>query len=322
MSDQIVDNTLYLDLHAILNTVHINPKTFFSTEIDPNQKLILYFISFLLAGFALLIWLNQHEKFPDIPPGLYVGEIRGIQDNDIYLLLDKKSSKDSSLVVIDGSPQIIPIAFNSMSYFDLRCCAPVEINLHGRDFFLIGTPEGDAFSGKAFEKQSRKNGFWKLRPASVSNSSEHVAEVLKLYITNDQLVTKKAALTEKVASHTMSLGRLKPLLQESQKLKDAAGGKHAEEQKILETTQEQFRKQQSVVDRLRRQVELGQRITSMGRLVALSRDSLEQDRRWFSGQLQYFPQEKDPVEISDKVKRYIALQQELKSYERRAETHE
>ena len=164
--------------------------------------------------------------------------------------------------------------------------------------------EEDSYSGKVKILQSGAIGSWQLK--KLGESSDEISASMKadlhlwLLLKSEQndVTEKLTKYVDLISSQRNEIQKLIKFITDRETLRTNADKKLNAERNELLALQNKFAQRQQEVRKLEKQVELAYRVTPMGKLVSLSRESLERDGRWIDSMLKSVPSDMD-IELTE-----------------------
>ena len=248
-----------------------------------------------------LLWRNEvRKRFPQIAAGAYLGEINGLALNarpePIGLYVERHSGNDDiSITLLDSGwePQKASLVERGVDALDSKWSLPLTISNEKGKLRFIGSPFGEGgYAGSVYDLNTGRRGSWTLKPiVNTGGSQESIGDrdLQKWMQLRGNLVEIETQITQAEARSPELRGeieRLTNLIAEGQSLRTNADKKLRDEWNELKRLRSQLSKKQSELRKARAQFDLSQRVTGMGRLVALSREALEREERWLKVNLQ------------------------------------
>ena len=249
----------------------------------------------LVVAVGYSLWSEVRERFPKLPAGSYLGAIDGIfaqdggaevrfyieaipEKEDILFLLLKAGAQPvlSAMAAPGGS------AGESEYYFPLTVrCGDIALKLTG------ALTEGGYYGGTAENLSNLVKGSWWLKP--VREASEETrrreSEVelwLAAKIQLEDLESEIVQAERRVPELKAEIEKLSDYVTEGKSLKQKADQKLAAVRGTLREAQDKLHARQEEAQQLEARIELSQRVTGMGKLVSLSRETLDRERRWLN----------------------------------------
>jgi len=277
---------------------------------------ILSVLVLALAVVSLRLWLERQERFPFLEEGEYHGAITGLFDNPRlptkFLVRKLSGAPEFQLVLLrpDWPAQIE------------RASSPGDDSSTGQDFFpLIISHDGKSiklsgvqnapgsFSGRAVDQSNGQTGSWTLsryRPKNDALSDEEQSELkswLALRGELSQIDAQIVEMEELVPKQKEEIERLTEYVTEGVSLKRKADTKFNAVKEEIKSAKERLKLRQDEAKELEEKIDLSQRVTATGKLVSMSRDSLEREGRWIESMLKVNPGREEDSDLQNEVER-------------------
>ena len=275
-----------------------------------------------LVVVTVLWWDEVQKRFPSLADGVYTGKIEGLGGSAIPLYVERRTGRDELLVVLlndEYTSHFIPIITSDVGSRDWLM--PLVLSGPGRKLKFTGAPlDGGAYAGKVFDIEKGARGRWNLRRVTLPALHEETEIRQWLSLARELQETNGAirASTARIAEQRSEIQRVSLYISEGKRLKQNAEQKYQDESRQLLVQQKKTAEKLDVVKRLRGQLDIAQRVTGTGKLVTLSRDSLEKDRYWMNlrlggalaGETAEFEEAAGRAEKLYEIRHQIALERE------------
>lgn len=258
----------------------------------------------LAAGILVLCvgiffsWGGTGARFPMLPPGSYAGWIQLGASDEISIMIERSPNSEDLLFVAfepGWEPQVTSASVRAggdSGAWEL----PLTIRGAGATFQLVGeSVNGTNFQGKIIELGNQREGRWRLSSCSEVDyvETQNPAQLQMRILLSQEYAT----LTRQVETLEATIERKKSEINQLNRLINESGlaeEQSAEQVKLLEAEasqlQQKFESQISSSKRLMEQIDLSQRVSASGKLVALARESLEREARWAKSILKTAPE--------------------------------
>ncbi len=277
-------------------------------------KLIL---SLALLGGLVAAWLlyNKAERaFPRVEEGVYRGLIEGIYSEPAVLYVEKRSSPDSFVawVLREGWEPVV------MSAFSKPAEGKDALKMPGPegDFMLFGVENGPGrFEGAMKAVDGNKSGSWRF--TRMPDDSPPPDPSLRLWILFNaglrDVEKLLAELESRIPEQKKEIEKLSSFIEARDGLKANADKKFEEERGKADKLRQELAQKESFVEALQKKVDLAYRVTDMGKLVSLARESTEKDRSWVQSQLKGSGEAETPElnEAYEKAKRIVTIRRQI-----------
>jgi len=251
--------------------------------------LVVSVLAFSLLIVSAMLWQEWSRRFPKMPKGAYVGYVTGVestkkesakkQGNGTWIYVEKLQDK---LVVAVLAPGWAPQEIQELPAPVGDALLPITVSGPREKLTLIGAARNDAtFSGSA--QIGGNTGRWELRPVSFVEQDRNQKDLkltllLQAELQDIDLKIREAEL--RVPEQRAEIDKLTVFITEGERLKARANERFAIAKYELEKAQKELTAKQSEAKKLQEALDITQKLSGMGKLVALSRESLEREGRW------------------------------------------
>lgn len=268
----------------------------------------LSYLAVIAVVVVGLVWFELDRRFPLLSPGIYSGRIEGLFGHArVGIYAERSEGSDGLILVVVRSgwyPQRVRLTpVKGLPFFATGAMPVVAVGATGRLKFVGKQLAEGRYGGTVRDSVSRASGRWELRLSSLK-VQDFIAdpEFLELASLRADLeaATRQAdlleALHEGLQAKVVEISRN---LSNQQELNSTAEDRTKRLRTNLVKERRALEQREQEVIELQKQLEVAQRVTAMGRLVALSRESLERDSRWISAVLSEVAQfgEVDPEAV-------------------------
>lgn len=276
---------------------------------------IAIFLLIIGAGIAYFYLGYRHRSFPEIQAGIYSGEINNLSEIKTPIYLEYEESQKKILFWMlqeECQPVLIEMSTNKKPLLVKNSCG---------DFLLSGYETlPKEYEGRIYDTTKGRSGTWKIRPlkgyktelSKEDQSSTHLLLLTKREL--DEVETKLAAAELKLPQQKKEIQRLINFIEQKEGLKSNADKKFNDEKIKAEKLRKELSEKQNTLERFEKKVELAYRVTDMGKLVSLARESLAKDRAWIQAMLGSSSQEEESPELQagyDKARRIVKLKSQI-----------
>lgn len=240
------------------------------------------------VGVLLLItsflWLEYERSFPILPAGRYVGVVHfENQPEPVPLYIESYPEQESMLVVLlrEGwEPQVVP---RSLSVRGGNRASPLAIIHRSERIRFIGSEvSASLYQGQAEMLNNGLTGLWSLEPVRGEGGIDRGFLNQQASLRNEiELLQERL---DEINGQIKSASKERDTL--AQFISDERGLIHKAQLKLL-SEREQLQRSAAELERLQQEgreleskLKLAERLTSMGRLVSMARESLEREARW------------------------------------------
>lgn len=289
----------------------------------------------IIAGVALvclivvscLFWLEVNRRFPRIEPGMYLGEIeKGVLQNESVPFYVEKGFDSEELLILllkEGSlPQLLTPISSSSDGGQTEAFLPLSVANAGERLGFIGNSTGQkSYEGLVTNSANGKKGHWKLSeirqdelvPLPSGGSLALVRTWLRLAADLKDVDTGIADAEIKVPARQAEIDNLESVVSEGEKLKAKANQKFTAVSEELKRVKKNVVERREEAKRAEGSFAVSRRVTPMGKLVSLSRESLERDWRWADSLMRTDsgPEDVGNEEMFEKGQKILALKKEI-----------
>lgn len=298
----------------------------------------------LIAGLALLsllvvsafLWFEVRERFPTLERGRYLGtlsvSVLGEDDgSEVPFYLENLSEQREFFIHVprkEIKPQTVQWMLRGTDSKDGDSGLPISLSTDVGQLKFVGKRDEKGYSGNVYNVDRGLKGRWKLRLSNFGDSETpentrplHVWLTLRaeLLEADRKITTAEKALPEQASE----IEKLRQFIGEGEQLKRNADKKLDEEKAKLQAVEAAYEKAAGEVLRLKQQYELAQRLTPMGKLVALSRESLDREGRWIEAVLRGggapLPMSEEMEEQVRRGEKVLKLRREIELEKRKIE---
>lgn len=291
-----------------------------------RRRLLVVIIALLLAAGGVLYFRATGDTFPDLPPGTYTGVIENLHASPVLIFIDRRGLDSDLLVWLLKPGSEAQLAKGNSLAGKSGFSSPLHLNDGNDELVLSGSQIRDTvFSGRAFRMGQERPGSWRLsRMEQQSVSGPEGNEKLWLLLKADlEDIEKKVKEAEhKLPEQKKEIDRLQDFIVSKEGLRANADRKYIEEKAKAEALTRSLTEKQEAVEKLEKRVDLAYRVTDMGKLVSLSRESMGRDELWLRSMLGNLVEEASPElnEAYEKAQRILALQEQIASEQEHIDT--
>jgi hypothetical protein len=248
----------------------------------------------LVVLFAYL-WTGARAGFPKIAPGSYIGSISIPDTKEIpsalKLYVERAPSDDELLFVVvrDGW---LPQKVLPASQPGADGSFPITISGKDGSFRLEGRQIANGqYSGKVVYIDSGRVGSWSLNPITQNelqqseNETGEVRDWLVLQAGLFDAINRTSALGESLAKQKLEIDTLSGYVTEGGDLKARAEKKLDLIRRQQDDARQLLERKQKEAKELEDKIEIAESVTRMGKLVSLSRETVEREARWADSML-------------------------------------
>ncbi|MBX7143496.1 MAG: hypothetical protein K1X79_03520 [Oligoflexia bacterium] len=239
----------------------------------------------VLALFLVLPWLRSNERFPTLAPGSYIGFIRGLEPDFLPLYVHRAEQQDDVLIAPLGQgwqPQVVSAMVRSSAEWEL----PLVVRGPGGTWQLIGKEKQPLqYTGTIMATQGAARGTWDLLPLPevLEPQGEEVKELrllLSLRAELDQVSRAAQQAEQEFRAQQEALDKLVSFMSDKEAMQASSEEKFKAAQAEFSAQRATLESRLASVSQAQEQLQVAQRVTAAGKLVALARESLERESRW------------------------------------------
>lgn len=152
--------------------------------------------------------------------------------------------------------------------------------------FVGSETQPGKFSGSVLNANNRVRGQWELNAieeqaeAEPNIPADRIKAWHEMRVVLQEIEERIGSIEPKVNQQNKEIARITEFITEEEKLKKRADEKYNRMKEELASLERILKVKHKEGRNLERQFDISQRVKGMGRLVALSRDSLEREARW------------------------------------------
>jgi hypothetical protein len=276
----------------------------------------------LVVALVVLGYLLQSEwqkRFPLLPPGTYGGYVQGANTKAPFLVQHRADTQELTVLVFLPEAVVSTVVGTPSGSAGGDTILPISIIYKGSSVTFAGAAEGtDSFSGEFSGTlfQGAKGGRWTLQKRAEPRTlepSQHTDVALWLSLRNE-LEGVKRQITQaelRVPIQRAEIEKLTLFVTEGERLKSRAQEKYSLVKEELTSLQKLLTEQQAEAKRLQEALFVNQKVSGMGKLVSLARDSLEREARWIDSMVRVVTPPADLDEAVAQAERVMATKREI-----------
>lgn len=286
-----------------------------------RRALLLIFVLVVilvpLGAGGYLFFERYTAAFPALQPGLYVGmcEIDGSRRSFPWFV--SLAAREQSVSVFVGDARI---PAERVAIVDPSGSARLPLVVGGSAARLRATGEmvqPGEYSGELLQPVSNERGRWNLR----SVSSESIADSLRddlsrwfsLWQELEAIEREIQDAQQKVDDQRTSIDNLHRYVSDGETLRKTADVRLGRMDSELDGARDELSARQQQLDRSLREFDLTQRVSPEGKLVFLSRETIQRESRWIELTLQLLAPETSPGfdQALERAERVSALKRQI-----------
>ncbi len=256
-----------------------------------------------VGSFFRWYWEDAGKKFPVLSPGSYIGSLHGVlgaREADgvsegeseggapVPLYIERAPETEDLFVAVlspGWKPELVSTAIHAAGSAAPRWVLPLIVSQGAKRIQLTGLPLGqDRYGGEVVDLSSGLEGTWRLEPiralpGDVGQGAQEVRLWLMLKAELEEVEARIGEFERRVPEQRVEIEKLTSLLTEGEELRSRANEKFGSVKEERAVADREFKSEQQKVQRLEASLEIAQKVTGMGKLVSLSRESLEREWR-------------------------------------------
>ena len=273
------------------------------------QHIYKFLIALLAIIGGVYFWISSSNEFEVPAPGLYVGSLEGLFPHSVSMLVSRRNETSPIQVIIAKK------GFDPLTIQPIEIHGPLKFSSDEGKIEITSSFNTHEMRGKAYIEGSNSGSFvLTLQPNNTQPLDGVLIADTKIWLTsNKELETVESFITtgrQRVMNASREIERLGGFLNDGDLLRGNAQRRLQQERLSLEKVKSEVENKQQEAKRLSRQVELAYRVTGMGRLVSLARETFEREGRIIDtllrsgGKQEISPQ---VIEASKKAERALEL---------------
>lgn len=276
-----------------------------------------HFVAVILFGVLVYLssylWLEAHSRFPRIEPGTYIGTLtmngleagrpappagnsgRGEQPATVLFYLERLARSNELFVAVlsaGWTPQMVSAVARDGDNPDAEWVLPLLVSGPERRLKLTGGGSGARrYQGQALDLSSGEEGRWDMHEIGIDDvhaASDAIPDMRLWLLLRDELARVERSIEDaqtQIPQQKIEIERLTQLVSSGDELRNRANQKYETVRAALVEAQERLAEKQRLASELEDKLVLALRVTGMGRLVSLSRESLARESRWIDSML-------------------------------------
>lgn len=294
---------------------------------NKGRFILLLLVVIALAALIYVLVAEVAQRFPRLAPGRYIGSVAdvfGNTDGPHTLYVERSDHSEEvffALLRPGWLPQFIRSIVSEDSKLSRGWTHPLV--LFGPEGKLKFTGEverdGEGYRGKVVNLESGRDGEWKLRhlegdsTAITPQDGEQIKHWVLLMAELRAVESSIKNLHEVITQQKNEAEKLTRVVTEGEMLKVKAGEKFRSVSAERDKLASALKSKQDQANLMAKQFELSQRVTGMGKLVSLARESLEREVRWIESMLRSAssPMAEDFFRLLERGQKIEALKQEI-----------
>lgn len=270
---------------------HFSPSG--ASFLSPITKIVLLFTLMVVCAVFFLWREEQGQRFPAIEEGAYTGSI-SLPDGSVQpfsIVVGSSPIKLKVLLFADNTKAFNGELVARRSIFGEGAPGflPLPVMLRNTQYWLGGAENGPhQYEGHLYDGRERAVGDWAIEKRKELNNPEDAARAERWLSLVVQLAASKSEgkeLEGQLSTAVNETNRIGNIASATESLTENAKEKLKEERLLLQDAQKENEQVSKRVAQLRRQVDLTQRLSGIGRLVQLSRETLRREEGLFKKQL-------------------------------------
>ena len=245
-------------------------------------------VALVVGGFMLVRDFNR--GFPQLRPGIYAGTLVSEKNGEAFPWWVESPVGNPDIFVsigVDGVPAQRGVVVEPSS----RTRLPLIVSGDERRFRITGREDEEgAYEGDYADPITSDRGRWKLKRVDVGGFEKAERDDLVDWVTTWQALRAVEVKIEEVKKGFDSdEGRIEKLHRyavEGDSLQKAADSRLSSTSSSLDEVKKKNAAKRGELDALLRNIDISKRVSPEGRLVELSRESVQREGRWIERALQ------------------------------------
>lgn len=233
----------------------------------------------ILGGVATYLFkIGQDRSFPELAPGGYIGTVSGIRPGVLYVDCDTTGRLLRVARITEDGPvsevaEAIPSGEGRIQ--------PIPLN----GGVLTGVRIGEgSYRGELRDRNGASAGEWQLTRLSQEIVYGEIPQDLKLWLLlrGERAQVQRAiqSAEKRVPLQKSEIERLNSYLADGVQLKERARERLQQAERKVEAAEKALSEKRAQLKSLEDRHSIALRVTPMGKLVNLARESLEREARW------------------------------------------
>jgi hypothetical protein len=245
-------------------------------------------VALVVGGVVLVRDFNR--GFPQVRPGIYAGTLISDEDGAALPWWIESSVGSPDIFVSIGAPGV-PAQRGVIVEPSSRTRLPLIVSGEDRRFRITGREDGEgAYEGDYSDPITSDRGRWTLKRFDGAGLEKAERDDLVEWVTTWQALRAVEVKIEEVKKGFDSIeGRIEKLHRyavEGDSLRKAADSRLSSTASSLDEVKKKNAAMRGELDALLRTIDVSKRISPEGRLVELSRESIQREGRWIERALQ------------------------------------
>lgn len=238
----------------------------------------------LLGGSVFLLARWYTAAFPDLAPGVYVGTLKSDSPKRVFPFIVAKRANEQSLAVAIGDLRVSAQRIAPIDPFG-KTRQPLVIGQSDVRLRLTGSETAEGrYAGDYDDPISRESGSWTLEKARLSGIDQGTETELSRWFSIWQelssIESEIQTAQKQVDEQRQSIDDLHSYVSDGSTLRKTADVRLGRADSEIDSARDDLRERQRRLDRELRDFDLSQRISQEGRLVFLSRETIQRESRW------------------------------------------
>lgn len=250
-----------------------------------------FLVIVLLVALGAVAYLGREvfarytAAFPELPPGVYVGTLRpNSKDTEAVPWLVARFSGEQSLSVSVGDVRL-PSQIAAPIDPSGKTRLPLTIGEgEARVKFVGGAVSPTRYRGRYSNPRLQQEGEWVLSRVSSEETPSVVEQgLIRWFAVREEIERIEAEIQEiqsKADQQSSSIDNLHRYVADEDALRKTADDRLGRADSQLDAARAELTQRQGQLDKAIRDFELSQRISQEGKLVFLSRETIQRESRW------------------------------------------
>jgi len=256
------------------------------------KRLVLLALVGVVVVIGIGVWIQRWyvAAFPELPPGVYAGVLSFNTSKRLVPWVVVRRPADQSLAVAVG---LVTVSAQRIAPVDPLSGSRQPLIIGGSEvrLRLTGSMSKEGrYEGSFLNPISQESGSWSLAKADVARLSPELENDLtrwfSLWQELEQIEDEIQVSQRQADDQSAAAENLRRVVSEGDTLRKTADVRLGRTDSEMEAAVEELRSRQEQLDRKLRDFSLTQRVSTEGRLVFLSRETIQRESRWIELSLQ------------------------------------
>jgi hypothetical protein len=250
------------------------------------RRLLLFAVMFaaIVGAISSLVARWYTASFPELKPGVYVGTLIASRSNSVLPWVVVKQAGEQTLSVAIGDVRFSAQRISPVDPFG-KTRQPLIIGQSDARLKLTGVEHGEGrYKGEYNDPIARQDGEWALVKTELAVVHQGVeTELTRWFSIWQELASIENEIQtaqKQVDDRRQTIDNLNRYVSDGDTLRKTADVRLGRTDSETESARDNLHERQNRLDRTLRDFDLSQRISQEGRLVYLSRETIQRESRW------------------------------------------